>query len=209
MPLDAATAAAIAAQTAQSIVNTEHLRGNLIPAQPGTLTSIDASLARIGDALWVIADIAQNMSSTLYDLKVATEAQTSAMNDANTLQAIVVSSQVEANDFQRAVTEQSLTSSGQDIPKLPPLKDRMKIQVKSALDMVSVARVEGFVNQMFKDSLKNITLYAEGTEVYKTVAVKFEEAKKAILSVKIPSLENVKSKAASLLGSKAPPLYDV
>jgi hypothetical protein len=209
MAVDAASAAAITAQTAAQFVISEKIGGQTTPALPGTLTAIDSDLNLIAYQLMRIADNSKKVLDVLHSIKIATEAQTSVLTDSNTMQAIVVASQVEANDFQRAVTEQALTSSGQEIPKLPPFMTRMKAQVKSALDMVSVARVEGFVNQLFKDSLKNITLYAEGTAIYKTVSAKLEEYKQAVLSVETPSLATVKSKISNLLGLKSAVYYDV
>ena len=209
MAVDAASAAAIAAQTAAQITISEKLGGQAFPATPGTLTAIDSDLNLIAYQLMRIADNSKKVLEVLHSIKVATEAQVSAQNDSNTLQAMVVASQVEANDFQRAVTEQALTESGQEVPKLAPFSERIKKLVKSALDMMSVARVEGFVSQMFKDSLKNIVLYAEGTAIYKTVAAKFEEFKQAVLAVETPSLATIKSKISNLLGLKSAVYYDV
>jgi hypothetical protein len=209
MAVDAASAAAITAQTAAQIGIAAKIGGQEFPALPGTLTAIDSDLNLIAYQLMRIADNSKKVLDVLHSIKVATEAQTSVLTDANTLQAIVVASQVEANDFQRAVTEQALVSSGQDVPKLPSFTTRMKAQVKSALDMMSVARVEGFVSQLFKDSLKNITLYAEGTAVYKTVSAKLEEYKQAVLSYETPSLATIKSKVSNLLGLKSAVYYDV
>lgn len=208
MPIDAASAAAITAQTAAQQVYVQQIGGQAAPATPGTLTAIDSDLNLIAYQLMRIADNSKKVLDVLHSIKVATEAQVAVQTDANAIQAIAVASQAEANDFQRAVTEQALTLSGQDIPKLPPFKDRMKTQVKSALDMISVARVEGFVTQQMQDALKNITVYAQGTEIYKTAVAKFEEFKQAVVAIETPSLATVKSKAANLLGLKSAVYYD-
>jgi hypothetical protein len=199
-----ASAAAIVAQTAQNVINTQQIRGNLIPFETGTMTSIDASLARIGDALWVIADTTQTIASTMQELKVSSQADISLQTEANGFQAKLVAIIKESNDFQRAVTEQALTLSGQPIPKLPPWSERIKALVKDTQEMMSISKIEGFFNEMLKNSLKQITLIITESAIYTSIVAKFEEAKKAILSIKIPSPENSKSKAATLLGSKAP-----
>lgn len=197
-----ASAAAIIAQTAQIVVNTEQIRGNLTPFEPGTLTSIDASLARIGDALWVLADISSDISSTLQDIEIDLSAQVVQQSESNGYQAKMLLVQKDAADFQRAVTEQALDSAGIIPPKLPPISKRFKELVKDTQEMMSISKAEGFVNQMLTDSLKNITAYAQGTAVYKTVEAKIQLFIKSNFP-RPASIANRTSKAASLLGSKA------
>jgi hypothetical protein len=209
MPIDAASAAAIAAQTVAQEAIAVRIGGQEAPALPGTLTAIDSDLNLIAYQLMRIADTSKAVLDVLHSIKIATEAQVTAQNDSNAYQAISVAIQKDAADFERAVTEKALTDSSQDIPQLAPFKERMKTQVKTTLDMISVARVEGFINQQLQDSLKNITVYAQGTAVYKTVAAKLEEYKQAVLSVEPPSLATIKSKTANLLGLRSAVYFDV
>jgi hypothetical protein len=54
-----------------------------------------------------------------------------------------------------------------------------------------------------EDSMKDIFTYVEATSLYRTVAAKFEQYKQAVLLDEFPSVATVKSRVASLAGSKS------
>jgi len=199
----AALVAAISTLNATLLANAALLGGQATPTLPGTLTSIDANLNWIVYHLGRIADNSKAISSGLQNLEVAAAAQVSAMNDASAYQALAVAAQIDAIDFQRSVTEQALTSSGQDIPKLAPFEERIKTKLKSAADIASIAKIQGFITQQMQNSLKSVVTYTQGTQIYKTVAAKVESITQAITAPEIPSPSTLLAQGKSLLGIKA------
>jgi len=203
MGVDAASAAAIAAQTAAQITISEKIGGQQFPALPGTLTAIDADLNLIASQLMRLVDVNKSIADSLFHIDLNGRAQLAAMNTANQLQGILVSTTKDTNDFNRAVAEQALVASGQGIPKLPPWDERIKKTIKDASEMVSIARLEGYVTDLMKDSMTDIFTYIQATALYRTVAAKFEQYRQAVLSVEVPSISSVKSKTANLLGLRS------
>jgi hypothetical protein len=203
MAVDAASAAAIAAQTAAQLTIAGKIGGQEFPALPGTLTAIDSDLNLIAYHLSRIADNNKKITDLLWNIELYGKAQVAAMNTANRLQGVLVATTKDTNDFNRAVTEQALTLSGQPIPKLPPWPERIKQTIKDATEMVSITRLEGYATDLMKDTMKDILTYIESTIIYRTISAKLEQFKQAVLSVETPSIASIKSKAANLLGLKS------
>jgi hypothetical protein len=199
----AALVSAIGTLNATLIANANLLGGQSSPALPGTLTAIDADLNLIASQLMRLVDVNKSIADSLFHIDLNGRAQLAAMNTANQLQGILVSTTKDTNDFNRAVAEQALVASGQGIPKLPPWDERIKKTIKDASEMVSIARLEGYVTDLMKDSMKDIFTYIQATSLYRTAAAYLERYKQAILAIEFPSISSVKSKTANLLGLRS------
>jgi hypothetical protein len=125
------------------------------------------------------------------------------MNTANQLQGILVSTTKDTNDFNRAVAEQALVASGQGIPKLPPWDERIKKTIKDSSEMVSIARLEGYVTDLMKDSMTDIFTYIQATSSYRTAAAYLERYKQAVFTDEYSSVATAKTKIAILTGNKS------
>jgi len=190
----------------QLLANSAALGGQAIPTESGTLNSIDIALNTIANHLSRIADNNKSIAESLLKIDINGRAQVAAMNTNNQWQQISVTSQMNKNDFDKALTVQTLSAAdptGNSIPKLPPVEERLKLLLKDAAAMMSIARVEGYIVKIMNDSMKDIFTYVEATALYRTVAAKFEEYKQAVLSVEVPSLATAKARIASLAGSKS------
>jgi hypothetical protein len=110
------------------------------------------------------------------------------------------------NDFDRALTEQTLLAAdptGNSIPKLPPVDERLKKLAKDIATMTSVVRVEGYITKVMSDSMKDIVTYVETTALYRTAAAYFERYKQAVLAIEFPSVATAKTQLAILTGNKS------
>jgi hypothetical protein len=196
------------AQTAAHIAIAEKLGGQTTPSLPGTLTAIDVDLNQIAYHLSRIADNNKKITELLWNIELNGKAQVAAMNTANRLHGVMVATTKEKNDFDRALTEQALTLSGQPIPKLPPWPERIKQTIKDATEMVSITRLEGYATDLMKDTMQDISTYLQSTIIYRTISAKLDQFKQAVLSIETPSIASIKSKAANLLGLKSAVYYD-
>ena len=190
----------------QLLANSAQLGGQAIPTESGTLNSIDIALNLIANHLSRIADNNKSIADSLLKIDINGRAQVAAMNTNNQWQQIGVTSQMNKNDFDQALTEQTLTSvdpTGSLIPKLPSVEERLKKLAKDISVMRNISRVEGYITKGLEDSMKDIFTYVEATALYRTVAAKFEEYKQAVLSVEFPSVATAKARIASLAGSKS------
>jgi len=190
----------------QLLANSAQLGGQAIPTKPGTLNSIDTTLTTIAGHLARIADNSKSIANSIYLIELNGKAQVAAMNTANQWQQIGVTSQMNKNDFDRALTEQTLLAAdptGSSIPKLPPVDERLKKLAKDIATMTGVVRVEGYITKVMNDSMKDIVTYIEATSGFRTVAAYFEQYKQAVLSNEYPSLATEKTKIAILTGNKS------
>jgi len=190
----------------QLLANSAQLGGQAIPTEPGTLNSIDIALNLIANHLSRIADNNKSIADTLVKIDINGRAQVAAMNTNNQWQAVAAISQMNKNDFDRALTEQTLLAAdptGSSIPKLPSLEERIKALLKDISVIRNISRVEGYITKGMEDSMKDIFTYVEATALYRTVAAKFEQYKQAVLSIEFPSVATTKARIASLAGSKS------
>jgi hypothetical protein len=190
----------------QLLANSAQLGGQAIPTESGTLNSIDIALNLIANHLSRIADNNKSIADSLLKIDINGRAQVAAMNTNNQWQAVAAISQMNKNDFDRALTEQTLLAAdptGSSIPKLPSLEERIKALLKDISVIRNISRVEGYITKGMEDSMKDIFTYVEATSLYRTVAAKFEQYKQAVLSVEFPSVATVEARLASLAGSKS------
>ena len=190
----------------QLLANSAQLGGQAIPTEPGTLNSIDIALNLIANHLSRIADNNKSIADSLFNIDLNGKAQVATMNTNNQWQQIGVTSQMNKNDFDRALTVQTLSiadPTGSSIPKLPPVEDRLKLLAKDITTMASVVRVEGYITKVMSDSMKDIFTYIEATSLYRTAAAYLERYKQAVLSVEFPSVATAKARVASLAGLKS------
>lgn len=203
-------AAAILAQTAALTTEiglaTLAIKG--VPTSPdpnaGTLVAIDSQLYQINYNLARIVDVSKPLSNQMSKLSVDISGLGTAINSSLALQAMSVASQVKTDNFQTQVTKDALGRAGLPEPVMPTLKQQFETAVKDGLEFNAIARATGAITTFLTNTLSDIAAWAAGTAVYKTVDKWLSDIKDSILSVEVPSLETISSKAAAYLGIKKP-----
>jgi len=180
------------------------LRG--VPTSPndGTLVSIDTKLYHINYNIARIADASKPISDQMKKLSVDISGLGTAINSSLALQAMSVASQVKTDNFQTQVTKDALARAGLPAPVMPTLKQQFETAVKDGLEFNAIARATGAITTFLTNTLSDIAAWAAGTAVYKTVDKWLSDIKDSILSVEVPSLETIASKAEAYLGIKKP-----
>lgn len=188
----------IAAQTAEYTAAITALTLSLTgaPGVPGSLWAIDADLAAVSKTLSKIADNKKILADTLINLNIAISAMVVAKNTETANLKVTTVNAVKSNNYYMAASTVQ--------PVMPPLEEQIKEALKDAAAFATGATALGFINNTINSMIFQISTFIVGTEVYKTVAAKFEEFKQSVLSVVTPSLSSIKDSLQTTTGVKGP-----
>ena len=169
----------VTASTAARVASIETTILQLIGTSiiPGTLASLDNKLDLIAKQLAELADILDDLSRTIDQLKTSKNSMVSVNSEKNILQSAKVANQINTNHFYKIANGET--------PELPSFKDSLKENLKKFKDFNVIVETEGLMKsatskltELTKDQMKSFDATFGITEWIKQ---KTETLKAAIL----------------------------
>ena len=185
-------AAAITAQTAALTT--------AINAQTAVLKQLQGTLATVTGALGAIADSSKASSGAITSVAKAVGNASSALSDMAVTNQAVASSTITKNNFDKEVVSQTLLQNGQELPKLPPVADQLKSELKDGGLISEITKLEGLIKKKITDAFADATEWAKKALGVDEVIDNVKKQADAIITPAVKSAETAVRDVNAALG---------
>lgn len=187
-PAVAGVAAAITAQTAALVVQNELLRN---------------AIAGLVLAVSELKDSSSGVSKSLSDINSAVGSLSVVVTQAATVAEASAASQIEINNFNKAVTIDGYQRLDMPLPKMPTLLEQIKTAVENSSVLSTQIRVQNLISDKIKATVTDIQSWITSSVIYQSTTAWITKQKDIIIAAILPS--SAKAKAAALAAASGVP----